>query len=245
MGAWGVGLFSDDTALDVRDGYRDLVGDGLSGPEATDALLGEWGGTVDDPDDGPAFWLALAKTQWQCGRLEDRVKEKALEVIDNGADLRRWDGTPLVKKRSAVLERLREQIVAPQPREKRVPKRFVDTCDWQLGEVVCYRLLSGDLLLLHVVDYHVDKGGTSPVVEILNHVGPALPSARRMKRLGVMESPRGKRHFILGREKESELPLDRIERPGVSFKPTSTSRGATLFLWRWLDRALEEELGVR
>ena len=49
MGAWGTGVFSDDTASDVRDNYLDLIGDGLSGVEAT-KLLREWSGTLDDPD---------------------------------------------------------------------------------------------------------------------------------------------------------------------------------------------------
>jgi hypothetical protein len=43
MGAWGTGVFSDDNAADLSDDYRDFIGDGLSGPEATDRLLAEWG----------------------------------------------------------------------------------------------------------------------------------------------------------------------------------------------------------
>ncbi len=53
MGAWGTAIFSDDTASDVRDDYRDHVGDGLSGIEATDRLLNEWLDTLPDPDEGP------------------------------------------------------------------------------------------------------------------------------------------------------------------------------------------------
>ena len=63
MGAWGTALFSDDTACDVRDSYIDLVGDGLSGPEATKGLLREWSASLNDPDESPVFWLALAATQ--------------------------------------------------------------------------------------------------------------------------------------------------------------------------------------
>jgi hypothetical protein len=62
MGAWGTALFSDDTAGDVRDSYVDLVGDGLTGPEATKALLHEWSNSLNDPDESPVFWLALAET---------------------------------------------------------------------------------------------------------------------------------------------------------------------------------------
>ena len=71
MGAWETAVFSDDTACDVRDNYVDLIGDGLSGVEATKKLLREWTGSLDDPDEGPVFWLALAATQWKNGRLED------------------------------------------------------------------------------------------------------------------------------------------------------------------------------
>src|SRR4051812_35764379 len=111
MGAWGTAIFSDDTAVDVRDDYRDHVGDGLSGPAATDRLLDEWRTTLGDPDEGPVFWLSLAATQWKCGRLEPRVLEKALEVISSGAGLERWKDDPkLLKKRQTVLAKLEEQL---------------------------------------------------------------------------------------------------------------------------------------
>jgi hypothetical protein len=55
MGAWGTALFSDDTACDVRDSYVDLVGDGLTGSEATKALLREWTASLHDPDDSQFF----------------------------------------------------------------------------------------------------------------------------------------------------------------------------------------------
>jgi len=76
MGTWGTAIFSDDTASDVRDEFRDLIGEGLSTEQATDKLLREYAPSLDDPDDGPPFWLGLAVTQWKCGRLLERVKEK-------------------------------------------------------------------------------------------------------------------------------------------------------------------------
>jgi len=92
MGTWGTAIFSDDTASDVRDEFRDLIGEGLSTEQATDKLLRQYAPSLDDPDDGPPFWLGLAVTQWKSGRLLERVKEKALEIIDSGADLKRWSG---------------------------------------------------------------------------------------------------------------------------------------------------------
>jgi hypothetical protein len=60
MGAWVTALFSDGTACDVRDSYVDLVGDGLTGFEATKTLMREWSTSHNDPDVSPVFWLALA-----------------------------------------------------------------------------------------------------------------------------------------------------------------------------------------
>src|SRR6267154_5411325 len=123
MGAWGTTLFSDDTACDVRDSYIDLVGDGLTGPEVTKALLDEWSASLNDPDESPVFWLALAATQWRCGRLDGHVLQKALTVIDGGTDLARWEsGSKDFKKRKTVLERLRAQLISPQPPERHIPK---------------------------------------------------------------------------------------------------------------------------
>jgi len=69
MGATGPQLFADDVAMDVRDAYRELLKQGKSGPEATKKLIRDCREEIEDIDDGPVFWLALAATQWQLGRL--------------------------------------------------------------------------------------------------------------------------------------------------------------------------------
>src|SRR5437899_11658777 len=71
MGVWGSGIFADDNASDLREEYRKLIGDGVAGPAATDRLIEEWA-PHKDTDLAPVFWIALAVTEWNCGRLEDR-----------------------------------------------------------------------------------------------------------------------------------------------------------------------------
>jgi hypothetical protein len=39
MGSWGPALFSDDTACDVRDMYKDLIADGVDDAEATQPVV--------------------------------------------------------------------------------------------------------------------------------------------------------------------------------------------------------------
>lgn len=60
-------------------------------------------------------WLALAATQWNCGRLEERLKAKALEIIESESDLKRWTDKALERKRGAALSKFREQLLSPQP----------------------------------------------------------------------------------------------------------------------------------
>ncbi len=245
MGAWGTAVFSDDTACDVRDSYLDLVGDGLTGPEATKALLGEGSASLGDPDVSPVFWLALAATQWRCGRLESHVLQQALNVIDSGSDLARWEsGSRDFKKRTVVLDKLRAQLTSPQHPEKRIPKRFRDTNEWRVGDLVAYRMPSGRFVILRTIGHHSDRGGTSPICELLDWSGERLP--RLFKYLRVRKS-RGAvpiAQFLLGRTRATERPDDRLRVLGVNMRPAQKPAGCTCVLWRWFDKTLKGEFGL-
>jgi hypothetical protein len=121
------------------------------------------------------FWLALAVTQWKCGRLEERVKNEALRVIEDGSALHLWRGSPLERKRAAVLDATKQQIESPQPPLRKIAKVFRATCDWEPGELIAYRLLSGSFVVFHVIDHHKDLGGVAPNIEIFDWQGPTVP----------------------------------------------------------------------
>lgn len=189
MGAWGTAIFSDDLALDLQEDYKELLGDGHDGPEATQILRARWEQDLTDPDVESVFWLALAATQWKYGRLEDLVKAKALEIIDSGQDLSRWQGDPrALKMRRQVLENLRRQLESPPPPPKKVRKIYRSTCNWEVGEIIAYRLRSGRLVLLRVLGLRVDRGGIMPTCEALDWVGESLPPPKVLKRLPVRPS---------------------------------------------------------
>ncbi len=121
MGASGVGVFHDDVAADVRSEYLDLLARGTSDAEAFRTIVREWKEAIADSDDGPVFWLALAATQWEYGRLHPRAKSQALKVIDQGKGIDRWADGGLAKKRQAVLAQLKKKLLAPLPK-KRMPR---------------------------------------------------------------------------------------------------------------------------
>jgi hypothetical protein len=120
VGTSGAALFHDDTALDVRDQYRALLALGRSDPEVVASIRGER--DDQDEEESAVIALALAAVQWEYGRLDDEIRERALEVIDSGLDLRRWEGSPLLEKRRNVLGELRAKLLSPQPK-RRTPRR--------------------------------------------------------------------------------------------------------------------------
>jgi len=244
MGAWGTGLFSDDTAGDVRDSYREHLGNGLSGPEASARVLSEFKSSLVDPEQAGIIWLALAASQWNVGRLEQETLKQALEVIDSGSDLTRWSVHPNDRqKRQQVLEKLRDQLQSPQPPQKKVPKLHKETCDWEPGSLLAYRLLSGKLVVVRVVSLHKDKGGTSPNCELIDWVGTEIPSQDELFALPAMRSAETKgfpaHKFMLFRKKKQVD--ERIRLLDFMLLPEIIKGPVVAVQWEKLDSHLKKE----
>jgi len=169
VGYSGAALYDDDTAADVRGLYREFLGDGLSGEAATDALLAEWTEVLDDPDESSPFWLALADTQWRVGRLEDRVRDRALRIIAEGFDLARFDhDTRLRTKRSKILDDLRARITSPQRSPVRIRPVFRSTSPVGRGDVFAYRFDDGRSAYFRAVEISGADRDSYPTVEVLD-----------------------------------------------------------------------------
>lgn len=157
-----------------------------------------------------------------------------MTVVDTGADLTRWaHDVKLSNKRRLALKRLRARLLAPQPAEKRIRKRYKDMCEWEVGEVIAYRLVSGRIVLLRVVHHVTDPLGTSPVCELLDWIGSEPPTKRVLKRLRVRSQDSIRwpltSQFSILRTSEKELPLDRVGRLGVKLKPSAPSAASSFF----------------
>src|SRR5690348_48465 len=103
MGAWGTKLFDDDDAADLRAAYRTYLADAQSDAGATDLSAKSFGATLERPGDSTSFWLALGSVQWHMGRLDPRVKQACLGIIEGGADLSKWADPKDRAKREKVL----------------------------------------------------------------------------------------------------------------------------------------------
>ena len=180
MGSWGPKLYQDDVAEDIRDYYKDQLRRGKTNEEVTNELIEDNEDIISDDDDAPVFWFALADTQWSLGRLFPFVKEKALEHLKSGTNLKRWEEEAINKKeykvREKVLQELKQKLMSPMPPEKKVSQYKLYKCEWNIGDVFAYKLESDYakekgldnkyLLIRKVYEYIWWPGHTVPIVYV-------------------------------------------------------------------------------
>ncbi len=142
MGAWGPGLYQDDVTCDIKDDYVDRLKAGYTNIEATKETIDRNMDFIQDEDEGPLFWFALADTQWKYGRLLEEVKEEAIKHIKSGKNLEIWkqENEKQYKKRKMVLEELEERLNSPQPPEKKVSKLVIERSPWEVGDILLYKI---------------------------------------------------------------------------------------------------------
>jgi hypothetical protein len=149
MGAWGIGLYSSDFALDLRGSVKAVT----RLPFAPDRLL-EFLCTAEPAaannakdSDHTIFWLTVADQFAKRGIECARARDRALAIIADGADLAAMaalgmDEKSLVKRR-AMLEQLRGRITTPiQPKTRAVlkaPQKLL----LAVGEVLTYPICKG------------------------------------------------------------------------------------------------------
>jgi hypothetical protein len=183
VGVWGAGLFSDDLACDIRDHYRELLEDGVEDDAATRLILEKFRAYFEESE-GIAV-LALAVTQSKVGRLDPHIRDQALKVLDNGADLEVWkrENPKLLPVRRAVLEKARTQLAGPQPLRKRLrpPKRI--SSGLAAGDVLALAL-PRCVALLRVVRIRSHRLGETPVLEELDLNGTNVPARDVLERIG-------------------------------------------------------------
>jgi hypothetical protein len=183
VGTWGTDLFADDEARDIRDHYRELLEEGAEDGTATRLTLEKFTAYLEEP--GAIALVAFAVTQSKLGRLDPDIRDRAVAVLDGGADLEVWESEnpKLLSKRRAALDKARAQLTGPQPARRRVrpPKR--ELCGLAAGDVLAFSL-PGRTALLRVVRVRSHRLGEAPVLEELDFDGTEVPSRDALERVG-------------------------------------------------------------
>jgi hypothetical protein len=98
MGAWGTGLWEDDLACDIQDEWNDLLDEGISPRKASKMILESWLEELEDYEDArqrqsdeSILYISLAALQMRHKALTIKIKKKAIELIEKGADLELWE----------------------------------------------------------------------------------------------------------------------------------------------------------
>jgi hypothetical protein len=189
VGAWGTAILSNDTSADVRERFRDLVSEGGSAGDATDSVLATFADELADPDAAPDVWLGLALAQFQTGRLQERVRDRAIALIDDGTDLERWRalgaGSAYLRKRRAALGKLRKQLTGPQKAPTRIRRPYRNHTEYEPGDLLSFRY-AGRTALLLVVSHFRTGDGTFPVVLIAPEVDRTDFSTDELMRLPLL-----------------------------------------------------------
>jgi hypothetical protein len=185
VGTWGTGILQDDFACDVHDGFMERLDAGESFKEIRAALEQEYADALEDPDEGPVFWLAFAKAQWESGALQPDVLAKVEGIVESGSDLERWEEAfdeSDYGRRKAVLKRFLKTIQTPRsarhirrPRQRR--SRYALSV-YKPGDCLAVRLSDGDwgaALVLAAKDDPDGAGYGMNLVGLLRYKCPDKP----------------------------------------------------------------------
>lgn len=151
MGSWGVGLYQDDDALDLKGMIALLAKLPASGDRLLEIILENRRDGVRLRDDGgPTFWLVVADQFERRGIACKMAFQQALKAIDTGADLRdlkNRDGTPRdLEKRAAKLKDLRPRLRSPRPARPRPTGTRPPPFCVEVGDVYRFPTSQGDAI---------------------------------------------------------------------------------------------------
>lgn len=113
MGAWDIGIFDDDLALDIKSEFENYLAEGLNVKQATKQILENYEDVLEDEDESPIVYLSLAALQLEQGEVATKIRKKTIKLIESGQALERWEESDetAFKQRKNVLNALKEQLM--------------------------------------------------------------------------------------------------------------------------------------
>lgn len=159
MGTWGFGVLQDDTGADVHADYMELLNAGKMPGEILVEIKRRYAEALEDSDDGPVAWLAIAKAQWECGHLSPEILAHVENIVSKGEGLGLWEdaGPKGVERRHKALETFLAKLRTKNERPKKPRKPIVRKPIFQTGDCLAVRLSDGDHGAAIVLGYPAEK----------------------------------------------------------------------------------------
>jgi len=185
MGSWGTGIKQDDLVCDVISLFKERLKDGASIEDATQASIGNFSASLDDTDDAPLVWIALADVQWSYGDLDKEILDRVKSDFENGYGLDRWReaSEELLRKRQGVIKRFIEKISVPNAKPKKRPKRISRPPKFTKGDCLAIQLSNGQFgagLVLAEDHSNIEYGLN--LIAVLDYMSKDRPSLRVFKK---------------------------------------------------------------
>lgn len=191
-----ISLYESPYASEVRKRYIERLGEEKTKGDPLCWMQETFTPEEEKPEKEREFWLALADTMWQFGRLTEAVKARALLAVDGS----RQALLPLQSvypqryaDRMRLLDAMEKTLYTPPPKPKRVQKRRVFENDWEAGEVRAFRLsenageFEGGVVCIHVVRRQTYGGGhVVPVVRVFCRVFDDIPAVERLPEISYL-----------------------------------------------------------
>lgn len=145
MGTWGVRLTDDDFAMDIIDEYFERFNKGEKPTEIRRILEKTNASSINDPDEGHLFWMALAKAQWDIGSLDKDVLQKVLKIVESDVDTEVWlrvDGEKPEKRRQS-LQAFALKIQTPREKPRKIKRQILRSSPYEVGDVLTFKTSDG------------------------------------------------------------------------------------------------------
>ncbi len=152
MGAFGAGLYSGDFAMDLRGTLRAVSRLPFEAGRLLEILRQTEPRAASDPSDPDhtTFWLVVADQFAKRGIDSAEARDAALAIIGTGADLAMLETLgmkpPDLRKRTKMLEELRERLAAPVVAKPRSVLRSPQPWLMEVGDAFVYPTCAGQCL---------------------------------------------------------------------------------------------------
>ena len=196
MGSWGVGVEQDDYFLDVYGAIEQAMREGSSLAEACSRAVEANRAQIEDDDEGPVFWQAVAKAQWTYGQLQPDVLERVRGDVEAERGMERWveAGEKTVRARKAALIRFLDKVSVPRPKPKAPPRKKGRKPLFSAGDCLSIRHPDGRFgaAIVTVADDSEPELGKN-LVCTLNYLEPVPPPPEVFEARDWLRPPRPSR----------------------------------------------------
>ena len=147
MGTWNTSITGNDTAQDLKYEYQAAFYyyDVETALQKLDAYVRTHICRESDEEEWCNYCYSLADFMWRKGILTDAVRDRTVQMIDEGFGLELWaEDEKTLKKREKALAEFRAKLLSPQGEKKKIRVKLYLESVFEVGDVVAFRLKTAD-----------------------------------------------------------------------------------------------------